>query len=69
MASKIFREGMGFLPPPDLRLYVFSGSRLGVGIIGSTFFQKESETSHAFYLCHNHPRRKINMIRGNIAVM
>jgi hypothetical protein len=48
MASKIFREGIGFLPPPDLRLYVFLGSRSGAGINGPTFFQKESETSHAF---------------------
>jgi hypothetical protein len=45
MASKIFRDGIGFLPPPDLRLYVFSGSLSGEGISGSTFTQKVSETS------------------------
>ena len=46
IASKILRGGIGFLPPPVLRLYALLGSRSTDGIKCSTFSQKASETSH-----------------------
>lgn len=45
IASKIFRDGIGLLPPPGLRRYVFAGSRRGGGINGSTFSRNRSDTS------------------------